>query len=1065
MRAPTEIRKRDGRLEPFRPEKVHAAIEKAFLATGAGADEAGLRATELAGGVLRKLAERAGMGARANAAPGVEEIQDLVERELIEACLPEVAKAYILYRQRRTDVRESKRVLGVEDDLHLTTNAAKVLERRYLRKDVRGEVVETPAEMMRRVARAVAAPEAARGGPEAAAAAAERFERALRDLDFLPNSPTLMNAGTALGNLAACFVVPVPDAMEGIFEAVKRMACIHQSGGGSGFSFSRLRPKNDVVASTGGIASGPVSFMTVFDAATEVVKQGGRRRGANMAILRVDHPDILEFVSAKATEGRLRNFNISVGATDAFMRAVAAGETYALVNPRTGEAVKRLAARDVFDLIVAMAWTCGDPGLVFLDAINRANPTPLAGEMEATNPCVSGETRVWVEERGWIPIAELVGEQPVVATENGGRIEFRRASRVLRTGVRPLFRLTTLEGYEIELTEDHRVATDEGDVPAGDLEPGDRIRLAVREAPVVSRESADARLGEVIGWLVGDGCFTMHEAGKPTVQLAFYGRDKREAAQRILDSVRRLIGDDRLSLCQVEERDVATIRSTRLRRILSDLGIEPTCKRDVPEALRRGSPDLIAGYLRGLFSADGSVQGSIGRGLTVRLASNEIAVLRGVQELLLRLGMKSRLYRNRRTAGSRSMPDGHGGLREYFCAAQHELAISSGRLRIFRDVVGFLIGGKEDALAAHLEGYTRGPYRESTFATFDELVFVREDEVFDLTEPESHRFVANGLVVHNCGEQPLLPYEACNLGSVNLARMVAPGPAPAVDWDRLGEMVDLGVRFLDDVIDAARYPFPEIDAIVRTNRKIGIGVMGWAEMLIRLGIPYTAPEALELADKVGAFIQDRAHAASRALAAERGPFPAFATSVWAGRGAPMRNATTTTIAPTGTISIIAGTTSGIEPLYAVAYVRNVLGGEQLLEVNPLFEAEAKRLGALSTPLLRRILREGSLARIPEVPEELRRLFVTAADVPPEWHVRMQAAFQRRCDNGVSKTVNLPPEATQADVRRAYELAWKLECKGITVFRSGSKSEQVLAQRSEAEAALVFPGDDCRTCAT
>ncbi|HVY62238.1 MAG TPA: adenosylcobalamin-dependent ribonucleoside-diphosphate reductase [Planctomycetota bacterium] len=590
------------------------------------------------------------------------------------------------------------------EELHLTRNARIVLEKRYLRKDESGRVIETPEEMVRRVARVVAAPEAARGGPGAAEAWAARFERAVRDLDFLPNSPTLMNAGTDLGNLAACFVVPVPDTMDGIFEALKRMAVIHKSGGGTGFSFSRLRPKNDVVASTGGIASGPVSFMDVFDAATDVVKQGGRRRGANMAILRVDHPDILEFVEAKRDERRLRNFNISVGVTDAFMRAVAADASYALVNPRTGRPAGEARAREVFDRIVATAWRTGDPGLVFLDEVNRANPTPEIGALEATNPC---------------------------------------------------------------------------------------------------------------------------------------------------------------------------------------------------------------------------------------------------------------------------------------------------------------------------------------------------------------------------GEQPLLPYEACNLGSVNLARFVRDGD---VDWTRLGEMVELGVRFLDDTIDAARYPFPEIDAMVRANRKIGLGVMGFAEMLIRLGVPYTSPEALALGERIATFVEERAHAASRALAAERGPFPNFAMSIWAARGAPVRNATVTTVAPTGTISIIAGTTSGIEPLYAVVYVRNVLGGEQLLEVNPLFEDAARRAGCLSNALLRRILREGSVARVPEVPEELRRLFVTAGDVPPGWHVRVQAAFQRHCDNGVSKTVNLPFEATEADVRRVYELAWELRCKGITVFRSGCKGEQVLAQGTAEEAGLLFPegegtegGDVCHTC--
>jgi len=604
----------------------------------------------------------------------------------------------------------------------LSANARLVLERRYLLRDEAGRIVETPGGLIRRVARAVAAPEAARAGEAEAARWAARFERALSDLDFLPNSPTLMNAGTPLGNLAACFVVPVPDDMDGIFEAVKRMALIHKTGGGTGFSFSRLRPKDDIVASTHGVASGPVPFLTVFDTATDAVRQGGRRRGANMGILRVDHPDILAFVASKSEEGRLRNFNISVAATDAFMRAVSADGAYALVNPRTGAACGEMSARRVFEEIVRAAWRTGDPGLVFIDAIDRAHPTPHMGAIEATNPC---------------------------------------------------------------------------------------------------------------------------------------------------------------------------------------------------------------------------------------------------------------------------------------------------------------------------------------------------------------------------GEMPLLPYEACNLGSVNLARFARAAASTTtsgdawsdrVDWERLGETVDLAVRFLDDVIDAARYPFPEIDAVVRANRKIGLGVMGFADLLILLGISYAEPRALEVADRVMGFVQERADAASRTLAAARGPFPSWALSRLAedptsrAKG-PRRNATVTSIAPTGTISIIAGASSGIEPLFAIAYARHVLDGETLLEAHPLFEAAARAAGIWGRPLLERLLAEGSLARIDGVPDELRRLFVTASDVAPEQHVRMQAAFQRRSENGVSKTVNLPHGASEEDVRRCYLLAWELGCKGITIFRDGSKGAQVLASKSGAEgasAAAQLAGNDeegsvCSVC--
>jgi ribonucleoside-diphosphate reductase alpha chain len=682
---PTRIRKRDGREESFDARKIAAAVKKALCAAGAPEDGVALR---VAAAVARAIGPRT---------PTVEEVQDEVERALMDAS-PAAAKAYILYRRKRAEVRAAKEILGVRDELKLSVNAAKVLERRYLRKNERGEVVETPSGMMRRVAREVAAVEQRWGGTAAAAEWAVRFEQALRALEFLPNSPTLMNAGTDLGQLAACFVIPVPDSIEGIFDALKQMALVHQSGGGTGFSFSRLRPKNDIVRSTGGIASGPVSFISVFDAATEVIEQGGRRRGANMAILRADHPDILDFITAKGDEARWRNFNVSVAVTDDFMRAVDEGRRVPLVNPRTGQAVREIEARDVFDLIVTMAWKCGDPGLVFIDEINRANPTPALGSFEATNPC---------------------------------------------------------------------------------------------------------------------------------------------------------------------------------------------------------------------------------------------------------------------------------------------------------------------------------------------------------------------------GEQPLLPFEACNLGSINLGRMVAPDGRD-LDWEKLGRTVDLGVRFLDDVIEACRYPIPEIAEAARRTRKIGLGVMGFADLLIALGVPYTSEAAIELADRIMAFIERRGHAASQALAIERGSFPAFEGSRWRERGVlALRNATVTTIAPAGTISIIAGASSGIEPLYAVAYIRNVLGGEELLELHPAFEAALRARGLFEPALLRRVLREGSVQRIDEIPPELRRVFVTAADVPPEWHVRIQAAFQRYCDNGVSKTVNLPNLATTADVRRVFRLAWELGCKGVTVYRSGSKSEQVLAQPSEREAALLFSGEALR----
>jgi len=569
--------------------------------------------------------------------------------------------------------------------LELSANAMEVLEKRYLCRDQLGRIAEAPEQMLERVAGHVAQAEKRYGGD--AELYRRRFLEMMAHLDFLPNSPTLMNAGLPLGQLSACFVLPVEDSLPGIFDALKNMALIHQSGGGTGFSFSRLRPRNDVVGATGGVASGPVSFMRIFDAATDVIKQGGRRRGANMAALRVDHPDILEFIEAKDRAGVLENFNISVAATNEFMAKARSGGEIELINPRTGQATGRMDAGEIMERVAGAAWRGGDPGMIFIDRINAAHPLP--GTIEATNPC---------------------------------------------------------------------------------------------------------------------------------------------------------------------------------------------------------------------------------------------------------------------------------------------------------------------------------------------------------------------------GEQPLLPYESCNLGSINLSRMVKEGE---VDWGRLGELVALAVRFLDDVIDVNRFPLPEIEQATLQSRKIGLGVMGFAEMLILLKISYRSPQAVAMAEKVMSFISQEARRASARLGEERGSFPLLEQLRLKGWAA-MRNSTVTTIAPTGTISIIAGTSSGIEPLFALAYVRNVLEGARLTEVSPLFRAVAEERGIWSPQLQSELAWMGSASGLAGVPEELKELFVTALEIPPEQHVRVQAAFQKYTDNAVSKTVNLAEKATVEDVLRVYNLAYDSGCKGVTVFRYGSRSQVLYLGNGE-----TVPG--CKYC--
>jgi len=654
------VRKRDGSLQPFEIERIERAVQRAFEATGTEGD-----AREIAEEVKRRIEDREVVS--------VEEIQDVVERVLMEKGCPETAKAYILYRKERERVRELKKTIGVRDDLKLSVNAVKVLERRYLLKDERGKVVETPSEMFQRVATHVARAEKLYGGDPQKYA--EIFRKMMSSLRFLPNSPTLMNAGTPLGQLSACFVLPVEDSIEGIFETLKHMAIIHKTGGGTGFSFSKIRPKGDVVRSTSGVASGPLSFMKIFDVTTEVIKQGGRRRGANMGVLDVTHPDILEFIVAKEKENILTNFNISVAVSNEFMEKAIANEDYELVNPRNGEVVRTLNAGEVFRLIARSAWLSGDPGLLFMDRINEDNPTPSIGKIEATNPC---------------------------------------------------------------------------------------------------------------------------------------------------------------------------------------------------------------------------------------------------------------------------------------------------------------------------------------------------------------------------GEQPLLPYESCNLGSINLAKFVKDGE---IDWEGLDEIIPLAVRFLDDVIDVNVFPLKKIEEMTKANRKIGLGVMGFADMLIQMEIPYESEEALIVAERLMKFISERAREASKELAEERGSFPNFEISTLKHYGA-MRNATVTTIAPTGSISIIAGCSSGIEPIFAVSYVRHVMDGVSLFETNPYFEREMKRRG-IPRDVLVKVAKSGSVQNISEIPEDLKKIFLTALDISPEFHVRMQAAFQKYTDNAVSKTVNLPENATISDVERVFIEAYRLGCKGITVYRYGSRSQQVL----------------------
>ncbi|MGH7385369.1 MAG: ribonucleotide reductase N-terminal alpha domain-containing protein, partial [Candidatus Rokuibacteriota bacterium] len=830
--------------------------------------------------------------------------------------------------------------------------ALRVLRERYLARE-QGQVRETPEEMCWRVALAIASAERRSGrSPAAVAEVAAAFYDMMVEGYFLPNSPTLMNAGkeNAL-QYSACYVLPVGDSMEEIFESVKAAAIIQQSGGGTGFAFSRLRPKDDVVHSTGGRASGPVSFLRVFNAATEAVKQGGARRGANMGILRVDHPDVLEFIECKL-DGGITNFNISVAATDTFMEALAADGDYDLINPRTGQVTGRLRARDVWDRIVRAAWRTGDPGMVFLDRINRspANPTPDLGLIEATNPCVSGEALVSTD-RGLIRMQAVAAgfRQGGVAVKVDQRLLPSRLmvwegtndvpltsygqgclpiSRAFCSGERETVTVRTAAGFELTCTPDHRLMTDRGWVQAGLLrlredrvwiqsDPGAFGDDALPVTPpsefigrnggryrhaLPQRWSAD--LGRVLGWLVGDGWLRAGPATSPLVGFVF-GRDDDAALEHIAGVVGPWFG--RPVRVWTRARGVRHLMypGRFFSGFFESLGVRSVRARDktVPESLFRAPRPAVVGFLQGLFSADGTVRENPKTNSSwIALTSKSRELLRGVQLLLLNLGIKSSVLDRSRgpREGLFAYRTRSGEPRSYGSdGVLFELAIFGKSRSKFLQEVGFLNDKQRRLEPVRYAGSYAQKWSDPVAA----IVPAGPRPVYDLTEPQSHSMIANGFVVHQCGEQPLLPNDACNLGSVNVAKFaIERGGGWEIDWSELERVVRLAVRFLDDVIEVNPYPLAQVDEMVKANRRVGLGIMGWADLLFTLGVPYDGEEAIELAERLMAFIKDKGHDQSARLAEERGPFPHWGRSIYR-HGRPLRNATVTTIAPTGTISM------------------------------------------------------------------------------------------------------------------------------------------------------------------
>jgi ribonucleoside-diphosphate reductase alpha chain len=1024
---PKKVIKRDGSLEDFNPSRIERAILKALNAVNYEGNREKV-SKDLADEVVKKIEGRFG-----ESYPSVEQIQDIVEETLMSKGLAKVAKAYILYRHERKRVRDVKKFVGIKDDLKLTINAARVLEKRYLLRDEKGNIVETPREMFRRVAKTIAKPDLTYNLNADLQKIENEFYHAMIKFLFLPNSPTLMNAGTTLGQLSACFVLPVEDSIEGIFETLKLAMLIQKTGGGTGFSFSKIRPKGDIVMSTGGIASGPVSFIRVYNCATGEIKQGGRRRGANMAILSVHHPDILEFITCKA-KGGIENFNLSVGLTDEFMRAYEADDYYELINPRNGKVVRKLRARDVFDMICHYAWATGDPGLLFLDEVNKHNPTPRLGKIEATNPCVTRDTLV-ITSRGFVRADEIkVGDK----VWSGNR--WNTVTKVFNNGIKPVYRITLANGKVLKVTKEHKLLVLEKgqSLPkwkqVKDIKVGEMVRVLNNlpdfpdSKPKVSLEQA-----ELIGLLARDG-FLSKKDGREKV--GFSVEEDEEVIDFIRSNLKKFSKWVRTCTTDKGKHELKFVHSLRVTNWLSSYCdikelAGDSSEKVVPKVILESNFEVQKAFLKGLFTSDGTIYNEKGT-ITITLNSSSEKLVQQAALMLEALGIQANILVNKRRK-----------IEEKLCKIKpnYRLRLCNSKARKFIEEIGFK-GRKQAKAVKMLSKMKRGNHKHvlNDYIKVKKIEYIGREIVYDIYAPEEMVWITNGIYSLDCGELPLLPYESCNLGSINLSKVVKNGE---IDWDLLRDLVWLSVHFLDNVIDANVYVVKEIEEITKANRKIGLGVMGFAHALIKLGIPYNTKEALDIAEKIMSFISKEGHDASEKLAEQRGTFPNFEDSVWAKRRAKMRNATVTTIAPTGSISIIAGTSSSIEPLFAVVYVRNVLGGSQLIEVDPLFEEISKKRGFYSSDLMSKIAKKGTISKFTEIPKDVRRLFVTALEISPEWHVKMQAAFQKHTDNSVSKTVNLREDAGIEDVKNAFLLAYKLKCKGITVYRYGSKKEQVL----------------------
>lgn len=925
----------------------------------------------------------------------------------------------------------------------LTPAGQKVFDARYAGKDENGCVNETFAEAVARLARTAAGVE-----KKDKKAWEEKFSHIIGELLFIPSTPIWANMGKTdrPWQPGACFVLAVEDTLESMYDTLKDTALVFKSGGGVGFNFSSIRPRGDLVGSTKGQASGVVELIRLYDASASMVKQGGVRRGAIIGILNIDHPEIVDFIQAKK-DGGLTNFNLSVGVTDAFMEALEKDLPWQLVF--NGSVRRELPARRLWEMIIESAHSCGDPGVVFLDRLQEGNPVP-ENPINATNPCVTGSTWVMTDE-GPRQVVDLLGSQFSVVADG---CSFKTSSGgFFKTGEKQVVRLDTCEGYSIRLTADHKVLKASSRTrylikkewtPVADLTPGDKIVLhnhrALASWPGVLTEEE----GYLLGLLLGDGTLKQEAA-----ILSVWSREQAVNSNptgascnvmgKALEYANKLPHRrDFKGWIKVKGKCEYRLELSSIRDLANNMGMFPGGK-TITREIEMASSDGYRGFLRGLFDSDGAVIGDHKKGISIRLSQSDISILYAVQRMLLRLGIAGRVYQNRRQAEAKLLPDGRGGLKKYNIKAEHELMISRDNMLVFAESINFFDSEKAQKLKNLIGKYKRKMNKERFLATVSSVVDLGNEDVYDVRVPGLNAFDANGICAHNCGEQPLSPGESCLLGSVNLDRMIAAGGG--LDKELLADTVTVAVRFLDNLIDAAEYPLPAIAAATRATRKVGLGFTGLADALIKAGLAYDSAEGRELAGTITGLIQQAAHAASEKLAEEKGCFPMWDKSVFY-PDSRRRNAACITIAPTGSVTAMAGCEGyGIEPIFAVAYTKatNVAGDLEVF--SPLFLEYVKGYN-IPAETLASVAERGSCQGVEGIPEEVAGIFKGAREIAPIDHLLMQAAVQKHVDNAVSKTINLPEEATAEDIGCCFKSAFDLGIKGVTVFREGSKKGTV-----------------------